>query len=345
MSSRQPRILICGNLVWAHEEARQFFDGLADLVVMDSPNRADFLVGLKSGGKYDQIAGIYRHNTSADRIGVFDQEIIDALAETGTVKWIAHNGAGYDQIDVLRCANKGDFHILHPLGLPSMRFHGLTSNLGISVSNTPGAVDDATATTALYLVISCLRNYAWAEQSLRQGTFKSGLDPGRAHDVTGRTLGILGLGGIGLRLAHLVHAFPMRVVYYSRNKSANAPEWCEYIDSLEGLFHLVGEKEIRTMKKGSIIVNTARGKVVDEEAMIRALEDGHLSSVGLDVYPNEPLVNPRLLEFPQNVLLPHMGTENQDSQRHMEVRALTNLRDFLRDGQGNDLIPELRSKL
>ncbi|KAG2074783.1 hypothetical protein BDR04DRAFT_1092320 [Suillus decipiens] len=338
-SSRQPRILICGNLVWAHEEARQLFSGLADIVVMDSPNRADFLAGLKTGGKYDGVVGVYRHNTSADRIGVFDEEIIDALAETGTVKWIAHNGAGYDQIDVSRCAKKG-----------------------ISVSNTPGAVDDATATTALYLVISCLRNYAWAEQTLRQGVFKTGLNPGRAHDVTGRTLGILGLGGIGLRLAHLVHAFPMRVIYYSRNKSANAPEWCEYVDSLERLcqesdvlslhvplrsetVHLVGEKEIRAMKKGSIIVNTARGKVIDEEAMIRALADGHLSSVGLDVYPNEPLVNPRLLEFPQNVLLPHMGTENQDSQRHMEVRALTNLRDFLRDGQGKDLIPELRSKL
>jgi lactate dehydrogenase-like 2-hydroxyacid dehydrogenase len=128
--------------------------------------------------------------------------------------------------------------------------------------------------------------------------------------------------------------------------------------------HLVGENEIRAMKKGSVIVNTARGKVIDEEAMIRALADGHvrqivfsflllllnlrpeqLSSVGLDVYPNEPVVNPRLLEFPQNVLLPHMGTENQDSQRHMEVRALTNLRDFLRNGQGNDLVPELRSRL
>ncbi|KAG2347551.1 hypothetical protein BDR05DRAFT_958303 [Suillus weaverae] len=339
MSSHQPRILICGDLVWAHEEARQLFDGLADIVVMDSPNRADFLAGLKTGERYDGIVGIYRHNISADRIGVFDEEIIDALAETGTVKWIAHNGAGYDQIDVLRCAKKG-----------------------ISVSNTPGAVDDATATTALYLVISCLRNYAWGEQSLRQGTFKSVLNPGRAHDVTGRTLGILGLGGIGLRLAHLVHGFPMRVVYHSRNKSANAPEWCEYVDSVEGLcresdvlslhvplrdetVNLVGEKEIRAMKKGSIIVNTARGKVIDEEAMIRALADGHLSSVGLDVYPNEPLVNPRLLEFPQNVLLPHMGTENQDSQRRMEVRALTNLRDFLRDGQGNDLVPELRSKL
>jgi lactate dehydrogenase-like 2-hydroxyacid dehydrogenase len=339
MSSRQPRILICGNLVWAHEEARQFFNGLADIVVMDSPNRADFLAGLKTGQRYDGIVGIYRHNTSADRIGVFDEEIIDALAETGTVKWIAHNGAGYDQIDVLQCAKKG-----------------------ISVSNTPGAVDDATATTALYLVISCLRNYAWAEQSLRQGKFKTGLNPGLAHDVTGRTLGILGLGGIGLRLAHLVHAFPMRVIYYSRNKSPNAPEWCEYVDSVEKLcresdvlslhvplrddtVHMVGEKEIRAMKKGSIIVNTARGKVIDEEAMIRALADGHLWSVGLDVYPNEPLVNPRLLEFPQNVLLPHMGTENQDSQRHMEVRALTNLRDFLRDGQGHDLVPEMRSKL
>ncbi|KAG1817979.1 uncharacterized protein BJ212DRAFT_1446514 [Suillus subaureus] len=327
MSSRQPRILICGsilagNLVWAHEEARQLFNGLADIVVMDSPNRADFLAGLKTGKRYDGIVGIYRHNTSADRIGVFDEEIIDALAETGTVKWIAHNGAGYDQIDVLRCAKKG-----------------------ISVSNTPGAVDDATATTALYLIISCLRNYAWAEQTLRQGVFKKGLNP----------------GGL-MMLAHLVHAFPMRVVYYSRNKSANAPEWCEYVDSMERLcresdvlslhvplrdetVHLVGEKEIRAMKKGSIIVNTARGKVVDEEAMIRALADGHLWSVGLDVYPNEPLVNPRLLEFPQNVLLPHMGTENQDSQRCMEVRALTNLRDFLRDGQGKDLVPESRSKL
>jgi len=99
------------------------------------------------------------------------------------------------------------------------------------------------------------------------------------------------------------------------------------------------------MKRGSVIVNTARGKVIDEEAMIRALDDGHLGAVGLDVYPDEPSVNPRLLTFPQNALLPHMGTENQDAQRTMEVRALTNLRDFLVDGKGKDVIPELRSKL
>lgn len=73
---------------------------------MDSPDRADFLAGLKSGGKYEGTVGLYRHNVSTDRIGLFDREIIDALAATGT-KWIAHNGAGYDQIDVLYCKEKG----------------------------------------------------------------------------------------------------------------------------------------------------------------------------------------------------------------------------------------------
>lgn len=73
---------------------------------MDSPSRADFLANLKPGGKYEGVVGVYRHNLSADRIGVFDPEIVDALAASG-VKWIAHNGAGYDQIDVLRCKEKG----------------------------------------------------------------------------------------------------------------------------------------------------------------------------------------------------------------------------------------------
>ncbi|KAF8550918.1 hypothetical protein OG21DRAFT_1513391 [Imleria badia] len=333
------RILICGDIVWAHEEVKQLFDDLADVVRMDSPTRADFLAGLKPGGKFDGIVGIYRHNDSAGQIGVFDKEIVRALAETGTVKWIAHNGAGYDQIDVLECAA-----------------HGIT------VSHTPGAVDEATATTALYLILSTLRHFSNAERSLHAGTWKAPISSGATYDLSTRTLGILGLGGIGLRLAHFVHAFPMRVVYYSRHRVPDAPAWCVYVDSLEALcleadvlsvhvplrdetVHLVGEREIREMKRGSVIVNTARGKVVDEEAMIRALEDGHLSAVGLDVYPNEPAVNPRLLGFPKNVLLPHMGTETQDSQRRMEVRALTNLRDFLCDGRGKDVVPELRSKL
>lgn len=164
---------------------------------------------------------------------------------------------------------------------------------GINVSNTPGAVDDATATTALYLILSTLRHFSRAERSLHAGTWKTPISSGDTHDLTHRTLGIIGLGGIGLRLAHLVHAFPMRVVYHNRHRVVDAPAWCEYVDSLEALcreadvlsvhvplredtVHLVGEREIRAMKRGSIIVNTARGKVIDEEAMVRALEDSHV---------------------------------------------------------------------
>jgi len=329
-----PRILICGDIVWAHEEVKALFCDIAEVIPMESANRADFLADLKPNGKYAGIVGLYRHNTSADRIGVFDKEIINALVPS--VKWIAHNGAGYDQIDVEECKAQGVF-----------------------VSNTPGVVDEATATTALFLLISTLRQFSLAERSLRDSTWKAPLHPGRAHDLSSCTLGILGLGRIGLHFANLARAFPMRIIYHSRSRNENAPEWCQYYANMGDMLKevdvlsvhvplrndtecLVGEKEIRAMKKGSIIVNTARGKVIDEDAMIRALADGHLSSVGLDVYPDEPNVNPRLLEFPQLTLLPHMGTENQDSQKKMEVRALSNLRDFLTKGKGGDLIPEMR---
>lgn len=331
--SSKTRVMICGDLAWAHDECKELFNGLADVIVMDSSDKEAFLRELKPGGKYAGIVGTYRHNLSADKIGIFDAQIVEALAQTG-VKWIAHNGAGYDQIDVQACKKHG-----------------------IRVSNTPGAVDDATATTALYLVLSTLRNFSVAERNLRDGKWKSGHQPGLAHDATGRTLGVLGMGGIGRRLAELVHAFPMKVIYHNRKPSPEAPEWAEYVADLDDFLGrtdvlsvhvplnantvgLVGEQELRKLKKGSIVVNTARGKVIDEEALIRALEDGHLGAVGLDVYPDEPNVNPRLLDFTNATLLPHMGTETCDSQRKMEVRALTNLRDFLTQGAGKDLIWE-----
>ncbi|KAJ7209708.1 D-isomer specific 2-hydroxyacid dehydrogenase [Mycena pura] len=329
-----PRVLICGEIVWADEDVKQLLEPIAEVVCIDSPTRADFLDAFKPNGKYHNVVAIFRDNTSADRIGYFDKEIVDGFSPS--VKWIAHNGAGYDQIDVHACKAKG-----------------------ITVSNTPGAVDDATATTALYLLISTLRQYSISERSLREGKFKPPGLNAKSHDLTGRTLAILGLGGIGMRLAELAHAFPMRIIYHSRHKVVHAPQWCEYFANVEDMLAeadvlsvhvplnaktvgLVGEKWIRKLKKGSIIINTARGKVIDEEAMIRALENGHLASVGLDVFPNEPQVNPRLLEFPNITLVPHMGTENQDTQRKMEVRALTNLRDFLTVGRGCDVVVEMK---
>ncbi|KAI0783053.1 D-isomer specific 2-hydroxyacid dehydrogenase [Abortiporus biennis] len=333
-----PRVLICGDLVWAHQECAQMFEGIGEVIVMDSTDRKSFLADLKPNGKYSGIVGCYRHNISADKIGIFDREIIQHLSSTG-MKWIAHNGAGYDQIDVIAC-----------------------KDFGIVVSNTPGAVDDATATTALYLLISTLRQFSWAERSARSGTWKNPLSSRNAHDLTGHTLAILGLGGIGLRLAYLVHAFPMRVIYHNRNRVQDAPDWIEFYEGKDGLDRLlkeadvlsvhvplrddtegmVGEEMIRKLRKGAVIINTARGKVIDEEALIRALEDGHLAAAGLDVYPSEPSINPKLLTFNNVILLPHMGTETRDSQKKMEIRALANLRDYLVKGIGSDVVPELR---
>ncbi|KAF7321567.1 putative 2-hydroxyacid dehydrogenase UNK4.10 [Mycena kentingensis (nom. inval.)] len=322
------------DIVWAADDVKTLLEPISQVITYDDNSRAEFLKNCKPGGKYDGVVGIFRDNTSADRIGIFDKQLIDGFP--ASLKWIAHNGAGYDQIDVHAAKAKG-----------------------ITVSNTPGAVDDASATTALYLLISAVRQYSLSERTLREGKWKPKGTNARAHDITGRTVAILGLGGIGLRLAELVHAFPMRVIYHSRNKVAHAPGWCEYFPDVEAMLKeadvlsvhvplrpdtvgLVGEKWIRLLKPGSVIVNTARGKVIDEDAMIRALEDGHLASVGLDVYPNEPEVNPRLLEFPNITLLPHMGTENQDTQRKMEVRALTNLRDFIVEGKGKDVVVEMK---
>ncbi|THG93122.1 hypothetical protein EW145_g8464, partial [Phellinidium pouzarii] len=191
----EPKTDTDGNIIWAHDETKDLLGGISQIVLMDSPDRDDFLNGFKSGGKYDGVVGIYRHNSSSDRIGIFDTALIDALSPS--VGWIAHNGAGYDQIDTKACKAKG-----------------------IVVSNTPGAVDDATATTGLYLIISALRQFARAEQNIRSGNWKSGLKP--AHDPSEKTLAILGLGGIGLRLAELCRPFNMRIVYHSRRPNPSA---------------------------------------------------------------------------------------------------------------------------
>lgn len=167
---------------------------------------------------------------------------------------------------------------------------------GIGLSNTPGAVNDATATTAVYLLIATMRNFSICERSLRAGTFKPPHVERASHDLTGRTLGILGLGSIGIRFAEMIRPFQMRIVYHNRRRAQDAPDYCEYFEDLEKMLKIVdvlsvhvpltpetvgfvGEDMIRAMKPGGIIINTARGKIVDEEAMLRALEDGHVSMI------------------------------------------------------------------
>ena len=138
-----------------------------------------------------------------------------------------------------------------------------------------------------------MRQFSLAQRSVRELKWKPNVKA-CTNDLEGKTLAILGLGGIGKRLAELAHAFPMRIVYHNRKRADDAPDYCEYFADVEEMLGqadvlsvhvplrketegLVGEKWIRALKPGAIIVNTARGKVIDEEAMIRALEDGHVS--------------------------------------------------------------------
>lgn len=152
----------------------------------------------------------------------------------------------------------------------------------------------------MYLIISAMRQFSWGGYALRQGEWIPNGLADDARDLEGQTLAIFGFGGIGCQLAVYAHAFGMRVIYHSRNPHLKAPAWAEYFEPdrviemlgqtdvlsvhvplTKDTVNIIGEKEIRALKKGSIIVNTARGKVVDEEAMLRALVDGHVSDYKL----------------------------------------------------------------
>ncbi|PWN48142.1 hypothetical protein IE53DRAFT_334235 [Violaceomyces palustris] len=326
----KPDVLICGTIVHAHKELDTILGSISNVLQLDSPDRETFLKELGPGGKYSKIKAIYRHNDSASKIGLFDGQLISSLPET--LSFICHNGAGYDQIDVEAAKQRG-----------------------IKVSHTPSAVDDATADTAMFLVLSTLRQYYRAEVNARQGKWKSGLSP--AHDPEGKVLGIVGMGGIGGALAKRAKAFDMKILYHNRNPSPKADESFTYVGTLEELLERsdvvslnlplnsstqgsFGEAQFERMKTGSILINTARGGVVDQEALVRALEGGKLSSAGLDVYPDEPNIDARLIAMDQCVLLPHMGTETIETQKKMEVQVFGSIKVALETGTPSYLVKE-----
>ncbi|KAK4053224.1 hypothetical protein OIO90_003998 [Microbotryomycetes sp. JL221] len=329
MPSVKPTILVCGALVWANNELATMSEHYTIKTLQTSVTRPQFIAALnEQSGEFGDIVAIYRHNSSADHVGVFDKELVEAFPST--LKYVCHNGAGYDQIDIQACTAKG-----------------------IQVSNTPSAVDDATATVGMYLIISAMRQFYKAEMCARAGQFKTGTKP--AHDPELKTLGIVGMGGIGRALAKRALGFDMKVIYHNRNPVdpsllAAFPDGAiSYVPTLDELLQTsdvvslnlplnastrnsFGKRQFSLMKRGSVLVNTARGGVVDEPALLEALETGHLASAGLDVYPNEPEINPRLLANDKLTLLPHMGTETEESQHKMEALALSNIEKALAQG-------------
>jgi lactate dehydrogenase-like 2-hydroxyacid dehydrogenase len=277
------------------------------------------------------VVAFYRLNNT-DYTGRFDEELVSALPSS--LKFICHTGAGYDNIDP-----------------PALKAHN------ILFSNTPGAVDAPTADVAFFMMLGCFRNFYKAMQHTRRGEWRG--DTGLSHDPENKVLGVLGMGGIGRALAKRAAAFDMEIIYHNRRRLPVEEEagarWVSFEELLaksdclslnlplnKNTRHIISHEEIAKCKKGVIIINTARGPVLDEQALVDGLASGQVGNAGLDVFEKEPEIHPELLKNDKVFLLPHIGTGTFESQYNMEMVVINNLKSALTRGVLNTPIAELK---
>ena len=280
-----------------------------EIVVPTDPLTADELATLAP-----QFDGIVCHLT--DRM---DATVLSS-GRAGMLRVVANAAVGYDNIDVATAAS-----------------------LGVTVCNTPGVLDDTTADLAFLLILAATRLASDAERDLREGRWKGwGFGTHLARDVHGATLGLVGFGRIAQAVARRAAGFDMDVIHTSRHDT-NLSGWVSSLDELlrrsdivsihvplsEATRHLIGAKELAVMKPTAVLVNTARGPVVDEDALVDALEAGTIFAAGLDVYDGEPAVNPRLLSAPRTTLLPHIGSATIATRTRMGQLACQGVVDVL----------------
>ncbi|KAL2823407.1 D-isomer specific 2-hydroxyacid dehydrogenase [Aspergillus cavernicola] len=327
-----PAALLIGEITHARKEWEELSSVLA-LKEFPEGSREDFIRNLKDG-KYDDVEVIYRSNTSTKFTGPFNAELVSLLPKS--LKYICHNGAGYDNIDIPACSERG-----------------------ISVSSTPVAVNNATADVGIFLMIGALRQAYVPLTAIREGKWHGQAKLG--HDPRGKVLGILGMGGIGQEMANRARAFGMKIQYHNRSRLSPELESGATYVSFDDLLatsdvlslnlalnastrHIIGKKEFQKMKDGVVIVNTARGALIDEKALVASLESGKVLSAGLDVYENEPVVELGLLNNPRVMLLPHIGTMTYETQKEMEILVLDNLRLAVEKGELITQVPEQAKK-
>ena len=215
--------------------------------------------------------------------------------------------------------------------------------LGITVCNTPGVLDESTADLAFLLVLTANRLSSDAERDLRNGEWAGwGISDHLGSDVWGTCLGLVGYGRIGRAMARRAEGFGMEVIHHTRRDTgipgfvpelndllARADTVSLHVPLTPETHHLIGEAELKLMKHTAVLVNTARGPVVDEAALARALERGELHAAGLDVYEREPELDPALLAAPRTVLLPHIGSATTRTRGAMSRMAVDAVRDVL----------------
>ncbi|HTO52246.1 MAG TPA: D-glycerate dehydrogenase [Myxococcota bacterium] len=209
---------------------------------------------------------------------------------------------------------------------------------GVVVTNTPDVLTDATADLAFALLLATARRLPWSDRFVRGGGFR-GWHPelGLGLDVTGRALGIVGYGRIGRAVAERAAGFRMRVSWCGRRGGTPLDELLARSDFvslhaplLPETRHLIGERELRLMQPHAVLINTARGPLVDEAALVHALREGWIAGAGLDVFEREPALTPGLADLPQVVLSPHVGSATPGTRSQMAEIAARNIVAVLR---------------
>jgi lactate dehydrogenase-like 2-hydroxyacid dehydrogenase len=263
----------------------------------------------------------------------------EVIAAASKLRIVANVGAGYDNVDVEACTRRG-----------------------ILVTNTPDVVTEATADMAFALMLSTARRVVEGDRYVRDGSWKRwqwnllwGLQ------IHGKTLGLYGFGRIARAVARRSLGFSMRILYHARHRAYAHVEkelGAELVDRETLLresdfisvhvpltpdtLHSIGAPQFALMKPTSVVINTARGKVIDEEALAEALRSHRIAGAGLDVFENEPKVHPSLLALSNVVLVPHIGTATSETRLQMALRTVDNLLAALDGKRPPDLLnPEV----
>ncbi|MEM9965165.1 MAG: D-glycerate dehydrogenase [Asticcacaulis sp.] len=319
----KPKILL--TRAWP-EKALAYLEAHYDVTLKDgaSLSKSDLIATM---AEYDALCPTLTDKLDAEVLG----------APNARVKMIANFGAGFEHID-LEAAKAA----------------------GISVSNTPGALTEATAEIALLLMLMTSRRASEAERGLRSGQW-DGWKPTQflGQSLKGKTLGLVGFGRIAQSTAQKAKAaLGVEIAYYSRRQAAAETEaefGARYLPSLEQLAaesdvlslhtpggpdtkHLINAALLKTMKPTAIIINTARGSVINEADLAAALKNGVIAAAGLDVYEQEPKIHPDLLGLENAVLLPHLGSATIETRTDMGLRAAYNLDRFF---AGEDLLDRI----
>ena len=262
-----------------------------------------------------------------------DAEIMDETS----IKAIANYAVGTDNVDVSAATKRK-----------------------IPVTNTPGVLTDATADLTFALILAISRKIVESDKYLREGKWK-GWDPLLllGGDFVGKTLGIIGFGRIGKVVAQRAQGFNMNIIYTSRTKYSEEESKGARFVSLEELLktsdyvtihaphtedthHLISEKEFDMMKPTAYLINTSRGKLIDEIQLIKVLKEKKIAGAALDVFYNEPEINPDLIELNNVILIPHLGSASLETRTKMATMAAENLVDALKGKKPKNIVnPEI----